>query len=185
MKKSERIQELLESVDLRFDISRRYPHEISGGQRQRVAIARALAVNPDYLLCDEPLSGLDTDTQEHILRLLIAIGEHRPFGILFISHDLALCTRISRRLYVLFAGSIVERLDSKNIHSAVHPYTRSLFEHIFEPEKKNVKTGTNFGIADRGCAFRLQCPQAVSLCKDEPAEIIIGAGHWARCHNPF
>jgi ABC-type dipeptide/oligopeptide/nickel transport system ATPase subunit len=185
--KQERIRELLESVDLSFNLSRRYPHEISGGQRQRVVIARALAVKPDYLLCDEPLSGLDTDAQEHILRLLIDLGNDRPLGYLFISHDLILCTRMSRRLYVMFAGSIVERLASDEIRYAVHPYTRSLFEHILEPDKKcyPAKTGTDFAIADRGCAFRLQCRQIVSLCEEEPAETLISAGHWVRCYHPF
>lgn len=182
--KQKQIHKLLESVHLSYDVSRKYPHELSGGQRQRVVIARALAVNPDYLLCDEPLSGLDGDTQEHILDLLTSLKKERRLGCLFISHDLGLCTRVSRSLYVMFAGRIVERLSSEAVRSAVHPYTRSLFEYLSEADAGRGKTGTDFGIADRGCAFRLQCPQSAPQCREEPPEIFLDTGHWVRCHYP-
>ena len=182
----ERIQALLETVDLDMGLSRRYPHELSGGQRQLVVIARALAAAPDYLVCDEPLSGLDPDTGEHILRALMSLGEKR--GVLFISHDLSLCIRVSRRLYVMFAGKLVEHLWTHDIRNAVHPYTRALFEYLFEPQKQDrrAKTGMDFGVAAEGCAFRLQCPEVREICRrEDPRAVWVDAArqHWTRCHG--
>jgi ABC-type dipeptide/oligopeptide/nickel transport system ATPase subunit len=181
----ERIRALLETVSLDWGLSRRYPHELSGGQRQRVVIARALAAAPDYLICDEPLSGLDADTGEHILQALVNLGGTR--GVLFISHDLSLCIRVSRRLYVMFAGKLVEHLRTEDIHRAVHPYTRALFEYLFEPEKADgrAKTGMDFGVASEGCAFRLQCPGAREQClREDPRAVWVDEAreHWTRCH---
>ena len=180
-----RIGRLLEAVGLDSGIGRRYPHEISGGQRQRVVIARALAPDPDYLVCDEPLSGLDKDTRERVLTALTRLGKGR--GMLFISHDLSCALRVSQRLYVMFAGQVVEHLRKEDIENAAHPYTRALFACLFEPfwafETKKGATGVDFDIPDTGCAFRLQCPGPRPECGENPPARWIDAGrnHWARC----
>ncbi|MDR3171673.1 MAG: ATP-binding cassette domain-containing protein [Treponema sp.] len=136
--KDRRIGSLLERVALEVATSRRYPHELSGGQRQRVVIARALAVRPDYLICDEPVSSLDADTQQQILELLRALQQHNRMGCLFISHDIALTARISDSICVMRGGKIIETLPSSKalapvITSALHPYTRSLFADVLDP----------------------------------------------------
>ncbi|MDR2518026.1 MAG: ATP-binding cassette domain-containing protein [Spirochaetaceae bacterium] len=194
-KTREQVKRLLEAVGLDEGIGRRYPHEISGGQRQRVVIARALAPDPDYLVCDEPLSGLDAGTQGLVLHALRRLGGRR--GILFISHDLACAARVSRRLYVMFAGRAVEHLRTEDIPSAAHPYTRALFGCLFRalgttgaPETKKGlgpgKTGADFGVPENGCPFRLQCPEPLSLCGENhpPARWVNASqNHWARCYR--
>jgi oligopeptide transport system ATP-binding protein len=192
-----RIVELLEKVGMRADAMERYPHEFSGGQRQRIGIARALAVQPDFIVCDEPISALDVSIQAQIVNLLVELQERLGLAYLFVSHDLKIVEHVSHRVAVMYLGKIVEQGPASELYGdARHPYTRALFAAAPQPdpERKRVRLVLEGDVPSPidpppGCAFHPRCPRAVKgTCDHEvPAleEVTPGGGHRVACWNPF
>ena len=192
----EMIAGLLQKVGLRPEVMTRYPHEFSGGQRQRIGIARALAVQPEFIVCDEPISALDVSIQAQIVNLLMDLQDDLGVAFLFISHDLRVVRHISHRVCVMYLGKIVEQGSTDSIYGApMHPYTRALLGSVPtpDPEKKRLKIvveGDQPSAIDppTGCAFHPRCPRMVrNTCdRDEPmlAEQTPGSGHKVACWNP-
>ena len=189
-----KIIELLSRVGLNSEHSNRYPHEFSGGQRQRIGIARALAVNPDFLVCDEPVSALDVSIQAQIINMLEDLQNEHGLTYLFIAHDLSVVKHISKRIGVMYLGKMVELAQSTElIFHNVHPYTRSLVSAIPVADPNVAKAGTRIIISGdvpsplnppSGCRFRTRCPQATELCAmEEPEFREISSGHFAACHH--
>ncbi|MBR5265576.1 MAG: ATP-binding cassette domain-containing protein, partial [Clostridia bacterium] len=177
--KDEKASELLEIVGLKPDHIRRYPHEFSGGQRQRISIARTLALNPKFIVCDEPISALDVSIQAQIINLLEKIQEERNISYLFIAHDLGAVKHISDRIGAMYLGSLVEVGDSNELYrNPLHPYTRALLSAIPIPDPHLMKKRQIAAIdgeipsplnVPSGCAFRTRCPMAMEVCaKDTP-----------------
>lgn len=189
-----RAVELLRTVGLKPDHIRRYPHEFSGGQRQRVGIARALAVNPEFIVCDEPISALDVSIQAQVVNMFEELQEKEGLTYLFIAHDLSVVKHISDRIGVMYLGRMVELADSYELtfHS-VHPYTRSLISAIpiadpvtSRQSKRIVLEGDVPSPVNppSGCHFRTRCPFADKLCEQEqPKWTEVGPGHYAACHH--
>ena len=176
--RTERVQELLETVGLPGDVINRYPHEFSGGQRQRLCIARALALNPEFIVCDEAVSALDVSIQAQILNLLEELQETRGLAYLFISHDLSVVRHIADRIAVMYLGRIVELAETEALFKAPrHPYTRALLSSVPEPivdrhRKRLVLQGEPPSPMNppSGCAFHPRCPDVMDACKvDSPA----------------
>ena len=189
----ERVTELLELVGLDRALVNRYPHQFSGGQRQRVGIARALAVDPIFIVCDEPVSALDVSIQAQILNLLEDLQKRLNLTYLFISHDLAVVRHISNQVAVMYLGKIVELADCMDIYTyPLHPYTKALLAavHVPNPDlehrrKRHPLQGDipNPANPPKGCNFCTRCPVAIKIClQDEPAFRQIESGHWAACH---
>ncbi|MEW6409966.1 MAG: oligopeptide/dipeptide ABC transporter ATP-binding protein [Nitrospirota bacterium] len=187
----ERVVMLLERVGLSAEALYRYPHEFSGGQRQRIGIARAIAVEPSFIVADEPLSALDVSIQAQILNLLQDIKESSGLSFLFISHDLRVVRHFSNRVAVMYLGSIVELVDSEEFFAnPLHPYSRALISAVPEPvpQKKKeriVLEGDVPSATDMpaGCRFHTRCPRRFEPCdKTEPAMIEEGRGHKVACH---
>ncbi len=193
---SARIAQLLERVGLRTDVMNRYPHEFSGGQRQRIGIARALAVEPEFIVCDEPTSSLDVSIQAQIVNLLVELQETMGITYLFVSHDLSVVEHVSHRVAVMYLGKIVEQASVERLYSeARHPYTRALLAAAPQPDptRKRVRLvlqGDAPSAIDppSGCAFHPRCPRALKgTCDvDTPLleEISAGSGHKVACWNP-
>ena len=189
----DRIIALLERVGLNSEHANRYPHEFSGGQRQRVGIARALAVNPEFIVCDEPISALDVSIQAQVVNMFEELQEKEGLTYLFIAHDLSVVKHISDRIGVMYLGRMVELADSYELtfHS-VHPYTRSLISAIpiadpvtSRQSKRIVLEGDVPSPVNppSGCHFRTRCPFADKLCEQEqPKWTEVGPGHYAACH---
>jgi oligopeptide/dipeptide ABC transporter ATP-binding protein len=187
----ERAQKILERVGLDRQHFYRYPHEFSGGQRQRIGIARALAVEPRFIVCDEPVSALDVSIQAQIINLLTDLKEEFGLSYLFIAHDLSVVQHISNRVAVMYLGRVVEQAASDELFSnPLHPYTRALLASVpsLEPgEKKkrqtlagDVPTPLN---PPPGCPFHTRCPEVMDVCRTEiPATLSQGAGHTVACH---
>ena len=191
--KTERVQELLRTVGLNPYFANRYPDEFSGGQRQRIGIARALAVEPKFIVCDEPISALDVSIQAQIINLLEELQEKLGLTYLFIAHDLAVVRHISDRVAVMYVGKMVELTDRNEIFDApLHPYTRALLSSIPIPDPVLEKRRTRMILVGdvpspvnppSGCRFNPRCPYAEDNCKvDEPQLTEVRAGHFVACH---
>ncbi len=190
--KKKRVQELLEMVGLSTRFLKRYPHEFSGGQRQRIGIARALAVDPDFIVADEPISALDVSIQAQIMNLLDRLRRGKSLTYLFISHDLRAVQHVSDRVAVMYLGKIVELAEAKSIYAQpLMPYTKALISAVPVPDPKvearrrrivlegDVPSPIN---TPRGCRFHTRCPYAIDACSDvEPALIQIKPNHFAAC----
>lgn len=190
----DRIVELLSLVGLNTEHANRYPHEFSGGQRQRVGIARALAVNPEFIVCDEPVSALDVSIQAQIVNMFEELQERMGLTYLFIAHNLSVVKHISSRIGVMYLGKLVELADSNElITHSVHPYTRSLISaipiadpHISRSSKRIVLEGDVPSPVNppSGCRFRTRCPYADELCAaEEPVMKEVSPGHFSACHH--
>jgi oligopeptide transport system ATP-binding protein len=191
--KQEKVVELLASVGLTDDYANRFAHELSGGQRQRVGIARALAVEPEFIVCDEPISALDVSIQAQIVNLLIKLQQEKDLTYLFISHDLSMVKHISDRVGVMYLGSFVEIASNKELFdNPRHPYTEALLSAIpiADPDHEmsrdkielpgDVPSPVN---PPSGCKFRTRCRYATDLCAREIPELLeIRPGHFCACH---
>ena len=189
-----RIVELLSLVGLNSEHANRYPHEFSGGQRQRIGIARALAVNPEFIVCDEPISALDVSIQAQVVNMFENLQEKLGLTYLFIAHNLSIVKHISSRIGVMYLGKLVELADSYELtfHS-VHPYTRSLVSAIPVADPKTSRNMRRIVLEGdvpspvnppSGCRFRTRCPYADDICSDhEPEFREVSSGHFAACHH--
>ncbi len=188
----EYIDHVMDQCGLQPFHKERYPHEFSGGQRQRICIARALALDPEFIVCDEPVSALDVSIQAQIINLLKDLQEKHALTYLFISHDLSVVEHISDTVGVMYLGSLVEYGDTKDIfRSPLHPYTKALFSAIPIPDpnakmNRMVLQGSIPSPANppSGCKFHTRCPYATERCKTEvPAQHEVEAGHYVVCHR--
>jgi oligopeptide transport system ATP-binding protein len=191
VERRERISELMNIVGLDPGFMRRYPHEFSGGQRQRIGIARALALNPDLVICDEPISALDVSIQGQIVNLLEDVQEKFGLTYVFISHDLGMIRHMCDRVAVMYLGRIVETGSGEDIYRrAQHPYTRALLSSVPRPDPKArrrraVLSGEIPSPTDppRGCRFHTRCPVVEPRCKEHPPELrTLSRDHKAACH---
>ena len=189
----EKIIKLLKLVGLNAEQAQRYPHEFSGGQRQRIGIARALAVNPEFIVCDEPVSALDVSIQAQIINMLYDMQKDMGLTYLFIAHDLAVVRQISKRIGVMYLGNIVELTDSESLYThSLHPYTQSLISAIPISEPSIAKTKKRIILSGEipspinppsGCKFRTRCPKAEAVCAEKVPEFReVESGHYCACH---
>ncbi|MGN6733881.1 MAG: ABC transporter ATP-binding protein [Candidatus Binatia bacterium] len=188
--KRDRIMELLHQVGLREDHYPRYPHEFSGGQRQRIGIARALAVNPKFIVCDEPVSSLDVSIQAQIINLLQELQEKMHLTYLFISHDLRVVEHISHRVASMYLGKVVEIAAGETIYrDAKHPYTRALLSAVPMPEtsRKKERIVLEGDVPSpvnppSGCTFHPRCAYRQPLCSEMEPPLDFSDGHGVSCH---
>ncbi|EEX48070.1 MULTISPECIES: ABC transporter ATP-binding protein [Jonquetella] len=191
---SDRVRHLLRTVGLNSEHANRYPHEFSGGQRQRIGIARSLAVEPEFIICDEPISALDVSIQAQIVNTLEDLQKELQLTYLFIAHDLSMVKHISDRIAVMYLGAIVELAESNELYTnPLHPYTRSLLSAIPVPDPDKSDARKRIILQGEipsplnppsGCKFHTRCPHATERCSVEtPAFVDRGGGHFSACHN--
>jgi oligopeptide transport system ATP-binding protein len=189
----DRVAELLELVGLEPSYVRRFPHEFSGGQRQRIGIARALSLNPDFIVCDEPISALDVSIQAQVVNLMQDLQERLGVTYLFIAHDLSMVKHISHRIAVMYLGKIMELTDRNSLFdNPLHPYTQSLNSAVPVPNPKLERRRQRFILKGEppspanppsGCVFHPRCPLAVERCiKVVPEFRQVHPGHFVACH---
>jgi len=192
--RQERVEELLETVKLNASYMNRYPHEFSGGQRQRIGIARALASNPDFIICDEPISALDVSIQAQIINLLENLQNHLGLTYLFIAHDLSMVRHICNRVAVMYLGVIVELTNRDELYTnPMHPYTQALLSAVPIPDPKVTRARQRIILEGdppspanppSGCRFHPRCSIAREHCKTEnPEWREISPDHWIACHE--
>lgn len=192
----QRADELLQAVGLERTMRNRYPHEFSGGQCQRIGIARALAVEPQLILCDEPVSALDVSIQRQIVQLLAGLKRERNLTLLFISHDLGVVRELSDRVLVLYLGRVMEIATAESLYQhPLHPYTRMLLDAIPlpDPQQERVRLGkVKVGAGElpsplnppAGCVFHTRCPQVQAVCREQMPELReIAGGRQVACHG--
>ena len=191
--RTERIEELLRMVGLAPEHANRYPHEFSGGQKQRIGIARAIALNPDFIVCDEPIAALDVSIQAQVVNLLENLQTQLGLTYLFISHDLSMVRHIADRVAVMYLGKVVELAEVDNLYDRpLHPYSQALQsavpvpDPIVERNRKRVILEGDIPSPSNppsGCRFRTRCPHATTKCEsDDPTFREVDPGHWVACH---
>ena len=190
----ERVYELLEMVGLNKDHANRFPHEFSGGQRQRVGIARALALNPEFIVCDEPLSALDVSIQAQVVNMLMKFQEEMDLTYLFIAHDLSMVRHIADQTAVMYLGTMVEYGSTRDVYEhPVHPYTRGLLSAVPVADPDYEKAHNRIPMDGEvpspinpkpGCRFCARCRKATAQCHEETPKLRdVGGGHMAACWN--
>lgn len=191
--REERVVELLNTVGLNKEHASRFVHEFSGGQRQRIGIARALAIDPEFIVCDEPISALDVSIQAQVINLLLNLQRDRGLTYLFIAHDLGIVKHVSDRVAVMYLGAIVELAESDELYAhQLHPYTQALLSAI--PLADPVKTRAKQRIllegdvpspidVKGGCKFAGRCKKCMGICREEAPKLKdAGHGHYVACH---
>ncbi|MGL6201932.1 MAG: ABC transporter ATP-binding protein [Lachnospiraceae bacterium] len=189
----DRINELLKIVGLNSEHSNRFPHEFSGGQQQRIGIARALAVEPELIVCDEPISALDVSIQSQVVNMLEDLQAEMHLTYLFIAHDISVVRHISNRIGVMYLGSMVELAESYELYSKpLHPYTQTLLSAVPIPDPQKTRARQRILLKGdvpspmnppSGCRFHTRCPYVKDICKEQSPEFKeYTAGHFAACH---
>jgi len=189
----DRINELLSEVGLNTEHANRFPHEFSGGQQQRVGIARALAVEPEFIVCDEPISALDVSIQSQVVNMLEDLQQEKGLTYLFIAHDISVVRHISDRIGVMYLGSMVELAESFELCShPLHPYTQTLLSAVPLPDPDKSRARSRILLEGdipspinppKGCRFHTRCPYATERCKTEAPELKeVETGHFVACH---
>ena len=190
--REQRILELMDRVGLNSEHASRYAHEFSGGQRQRIGIARALALNPKFIVCDEPVSALDVSIQAQVINMFDELQDEMGLTYLFIAHDILVVRHISDRIAVMYLGKMVELADAKEIYEhPLHPYTQSLMSAVPQPDPKVARANKRIVLsgdipsplnAPSGCPFCTRCPRATAACTEAMPEFKeVAPGHFAAC----
>ncbi len=192
--REEKVLALMDSVGLNSEHASRYAHEFSGGQRQRIGIARALAINPDFIICDEPVSALDVSIQAQVINMFGELQSKLGLSYLFIAHDLLVVRHISNRIAVMYLGKMVEMADATEIYDhPLHPYSKALMSAVPVPDPKIARANKRIALggdipsplnAPSGCPFRTRCPYATDACAESMPEFKEASkGHFVACHR--